>query len=166
MAMFTVNQHRFDPYKNFKFRVSWDGHVVEGISRVSALTRKTEVVAHREGSAPSVPRVAPGQTKYEPIVLERGVTHDDAFENWANLAFNPQGDAAMSLRTYRKDMRIELLNLQGVVVKAYHVHRCWVSEYQPLPELTSDGGCVALEKLVLEHEGWERDECVLEPQET
>ena len=72
MAEFTVNAQRFDPYKNFKFRVKWDGHYVAGISKISALRRTTEVVEHREGGDPSMSRKSPGLTKFDAITLERG----------------------------------------------------------------------------------------------
>lgn len=166
MAQFSVNPYRRDAYKNFKFRVRWDGKVVAGISKISALRRTTEVIEHREGGDVNLDRISPGVTNFEPIVLERGVTHDTAFEEWANLVFNIEGDAAMSLKTYRKDIVIELLNLQGTVVKAYKVYRCWVSEYQALPDLDANARAVAIERLVLENEGWERDESVTEPAET
>jgi phage tail-like protein len=80
MSQFTVNPQRFDPYKEFKFRVKWDGHYVAGISKVSALKRTTEVIEHREGGNPNTSRKSPGLTKFEPITLERGVTHDLEFE--------------------------------------------------------------------------------------
>jgi len=166
MSMFPVNTHRFDPYQGFKFRVKWDNNVVAAVSGVSALTRMTEPVVHRDGSSASNFRISPGSTTFMPIVLERGVTHDTAFEDWANLTFSMKGDAAMSLKNYRKDIIIELLNHQGVVVMAYKVYRCWVSEYQALPELDANGTGVAIEKIVLQHEGWERDTSVQEPVET
>ena len=166
MAQFSVNAYRRDPYKNFKFRVKWDGMVVAGVSKVSALQRTTEVVEHREGGDANLDRRSPGVTKFDPIVLERGVTHDTAFEDWANLVFDIQGDAAMSLAKYKKDIVIELLNLQGTVVKAYKVYNCWVSEYQALPDLEANSRTVAIERLVLENEGWERDTSVSEPRET
>ncbi len=166
MRMFSVNVHRFDPYRGFKFQVLWDGTVIPGISKVSSLSRMTEPVIHREGGDPSSFRVSPGTTKFEPIVLERGLSHCAAFEEWANQTFNPEGEAAMSLQNYRKDIHINLLNLQGAVVMAFMVRRCWVSEYHALPELDSNKNRVAIEKIVLEHEGWERDSAVTEPQET
>lgn len=166
MAMFSVNPHRLDPYQGFKFRVLVDGKPVPALIRVSALRRTTEAVEHRSGTDPSSAHQAPGRTSYEPIVLERGITHDPSFESWANLVFNPQGDAGMSLKNYRKDIVIQLLNHQGVVALAYKVFRCWVAEYQALPELDAHGSCVAVERLVLEHEGWERDVSVGEPAET
>lgn len=166
MAQFNVNTHRFDPYKSFKFRVKWDGQVIEGISRVSGLLRTTEPIVHREGTDPSTSRISPGATRFEPIVLERGLTHDPAFEDWANKVFNLQGDAEMSLKDYRKDVIIELLNLQGSVVLSYRVYRCWVSEYVALPELKANATEVELERIVLQHEGWERDTSVTEPTET
>ena len=166
MAMFSVNTHRFDPYKNFKFRVKWDGKYIPGISKVSPLKRLTEPVIHREGGDPSMSRISPGATTFEPIVLERGLSHDTAFEDWANMTFNISGDTDISLLNYKKDISIELFNLQGAKVMAFMVYRCWVSEYQPLPELDANGACIAVEKIVLQHEGWERDISVVEPQET
>lgn len=166
MPQFTVNTHRFDPYKNFKFHVRWDGRVVAGVSKVSALKRSTEPVTHREGGDPSTKRVSPSVWSFEPITLERGVTHDPDFEAWANLVFSTDGDAAMSLKDFRKDIIIELLNEQGTVVKAYKVYRCWVSEYEALPELDANANAVAIERIVLQNEGWERDTSVTEPEET
>jgi phage tail-like protein len=166
MPAFTVNTHRFDPYKSFKFRVKWDGRYVAGVSKVTALKRSTEPVSHREGGDPSTPRVSPSSWKFEPITLERGVTHDLDFEAWANLVYSTDGDAAISLRNFRKDVIIELLNEQGVKVKAYNVYRCWVSEYTTLPDLDANANAIAIESMVLQNEGWERDEAVTEPTET
>ena len=166
MAKFSVNTHRFDPYKNFKFRIKWDGRYVAGVSKVSTLKRTTELVNHREGGDPSTDRISPGRTKFEPITLERGVTHDPEFETWANLVYNTDGDAAMSLKNFRKDIILELLNLQGNVVKSYKIFRCWVSEYQALPELDANANAVAIEMMVLQNEGWVRDLSVTEPTET
>jgi phage tail-like protein len=166
MAEFTVNPSRFDPYKNMKFRVKWDGKYVAGISKVSALKKSTEPVTHREGGDPSTSRVSPSLWKFEPITLEGGVTHDPEFENWANLIYNTDGDAAISLNNFRKDIIIELLNEQGVVAKAYKVYRCWVSEYQALPEMDANAHAIAIERMVLQNEGWERDTSVPEPTQT
>lgn len=165
-SQFPVNTHRHDPYKNFKFRVTWDGRVVAGVSAVSALKRSTEVITYRAGGDPSAARKSPGRTSFEAVTLERGVTHDAEFERWANLAFNLQGDAAMSLKNFRKDVQIELLNEQGTVVLAYRLYRCWVSEFIALPDLDANGAAVAIQSLRLENEGWERDTSVAEPAET
>lgn len=166
MGQFSVNTSRFDPYKNFKFRVKWNGKYVAGISNCSALKRSTEPVTHREGGDPSTARVSPSTWKFDPITLQRGVTHDPEFESWANLIYTTQGDAAISLKNFRKDIIIELLNEQGTVAKAYKIFRCWVSEYTALPEMDANGNAVAIESIVLQNEGWERDEAVPEPQET
>lgn len=165
MPQFSVNPERFDPYKNFKFHILWDGRVVAGVSKISALKRSTVPVVHREGSDPSRSRLTPGVWKFEPITLERGVTHDLDFEKWANLSYSVVGDSAMSLKNFRKDILINLLNAQGTVVKAFFVYRCWVSEYQVLPELDANGNAVAIESIVLQNEGWERDMSVVEPDE-
>jgi phage tail-like protein len=163
-----VNPHRFDPYKNFKFRVKWDGRYVAGISSVSPLRRTTEVISYRTGSEPSLSRKAPGRTSFDPIILERGVTHDPEFEDWANKVWRLGAGlgSEVALASFRKDVVIELLNEAGQVVKVYLVYRCWPSEYQALPHLDAKSGEVAIEKLVLEHEGWGRDESVTEPVES
>ena len=166
MAQFAVNTHRFDPYKNMKFRVKWDGRYVAGVSKVSALKRSTEVVSHREGGDPSTSRHSPSTWKYEPITLERGVTHDPEFENWANTVYDTEGGIVLSLKNFRKDILVELLNEQGKVAKAYKVFRCWVSEYQALPELDANGQAIAFEQIVIQNEGWVRDLDVAEPAET
>ncbi|OUC11743.1 MAG: phage tail protein [Alkalinema sp. CACIAM 70d] len=167
MAQFSVNAQRFDPYKNFKFRVKWDGRYVAGISKVGALKRTTEVVTHRAGGDPSSPRHSPGQSKYEPIMLERGVTHDKDFEQWANKVWNYGSGlgAEVSLKDFRKDIIIEMYNEAGQLAIAYKVFRCWVSEFTAQPELDANANAVAIQSIQLQNEGWERDYDVAEPSE-
>lgn len=167
MAQFTVNAQRFDPYKNFKFRVKWDGRYVAGISKVSALKRTTEVVEHREGGDPSTGRKSPGRSKFEAITLERGVTHDTNFEQWANKVWNHGSGlgSEVSLKDFRKDLIIEIYNESGQLALAYKIYRCWVSEYQALPDLDANANAVAIQHIKLENEGWERDYEVSEPAE-
>ena len=162
---FNVNQHRFDPYRNFKFRVVINAKTVAGVSKVSALKQTTEVVEWREGAEVSKVHMLCGKTKYDPITLEEGLTHDPTFENWAALANNLNSDAAMSLVGYRKDIEIHVLNEQGQVAMLYHVKGCWPSEYQAVPELDANGNAVAIRTLVLQNEGWYRD-VLPEPTET
>lgn len=167
MAEFTINPERFDPYKNFKFRVKWDGRYVAGISKVGALKRTTEVVTHRVGGDPSSSRKSPGRTEFDAISLERGVTHDLEFEKWANKVWNYGAGlgSEASLRDFRKDLTIEMYNEAGQLVIAYNVYRCWVSEFQALPELDANANAVAIQMIKLENEGWERDVAVVEPPE-
>lgn len=167
MAQFSVNAQRFDPYKNFKFRVKWDGRYVAGIAKVGALKRSTEVVEHREGGDPSSSRKSPGRTKYEAITLERGVTHDPEFERWANKIWNFGSGlgSEVSLQDFRKDIIIELYNEAGQLAIAYKIYRCWVSEFQALPDLDANADAIAIQTLKLENEGWERDYEVREPSE-
>lgn len=162
---FFVNPSRYDPYKNFKFRVVIDGRTVAGITKVSPLTRSTEVIEFREGGNPSVVHKIPGRTKYDPVILEEGVTHDPTFEDWANLVSKLQ-TPEMSLKNFRKDVLLDLYNEQGMKVMSYKIYRCWVSEYQALPELDANTPKVAIRKIKLENEGWERDTSVTEPVET
>ena len=165
MATFTVNAQRFDPYKNFKFRVKWDGRYVAGISKVGAIKRSTELVEHREGGDPSTSRKSPGRTKFEAITLDRGVTHDTEFEKWANKVWNYGSGlgAEVSLKDFRKDLIIEVYNEAGQLALAYKVFRCWVSEYQALPDLDANANAVAIQHIKLENEGWERDYDVTNP---
>jgi phage tail-like protein len=163
MAEFTVNK-RFDPYKNFKFRVKWDGQHVAGLSKVSALKRTTEVVKHREGGDPSSSRKSPGRTEYEAITLERGVTYDPEFEKWANKVWNYGAGlgSEVSLADFRKDITLEVYNEAGQLALAYQIFRCWVSEFTAVPDLDANANAVAIQTLKLEHEGWVRDPAVVE----
>ena len=169
MAQFAVNATRIDPYKNFKFRLVWDddGAVgpIAGVSKVSGLKRTTELVTHRDGGDLSTKRHSPGVSSFEPITIERGITHDTAFERWATKVYSTAGDAAMSLRNFRKDIIIDLYNLQGVKVRSWQVFRCWVSEFIAVPELDANANAVAFETIVLQNEGFARDVAVVETPE-
>lgn len=165
MAEFSVNTTRFDPYRNFHFQVLWEGAVVAGISKVGALSRTTEVVSHRPGNNPTQVYQSPGLTSHAEIMLERGVTFDPAFNDWANEVYSPEGLGGVSLVNFRKDVIINLLNLQGVPVRSYRVFRCWPSEYVALPELDANGSAVAIQSLTLQNEGWELDTAVVETNE-
>jgi phage tail-like protein len=167
MAEFTVNAQRFDPYKNFKFRVKWDGKYVAGISKVSGLKRSTEVVEHREGGDPSTSRKSAGLSSFDAITIERGLTQDSAFEDWANQVWKLGAGlgAESALNEFRKDIVIELYNEAGQLVRAYKVYRCWPSEFVGLPNLDANNASVAIESITLQNEGWERDASVVEPKQ-
>jgi len=159
MAMYPGNPTRLDPYKNFKFRIRWDGQYVAAVSKISTLKRTTEVITHRSGGDPSTPMLTPGKTKFEAITCERGLTQDTAFHDWAGLVWN-YGSALgteVSLANFRKDLYIEFYNEAGQLAMAYKVYRCWVSEYQALPDLDANGNAIAIEHIKIENEGWERD---------
>jgi|SRR5208282_2566114 len=172
-TQFPKATYRYDPYKNFRFRLKWDGQYVAGISKVNGLQRTTQVVKHRSGGDPSTARVSPGQTEYNPITLERGVTHDKAFEQWANkvwdysnsLKGDDNSNQLISLKDFRKDVILEVQNEAGQKVIAYNIYRCWVSEWHALPELDSMGNVISIQSITLENEGWERDTSVDEPDE-
>lgn len=167
MAIFPVNPNRFDPYQNFRFRVSWEGRYVAGVQKIGSLKRSTEVVKWREGGDPTNSRKLPGRTEYEPITLERGVTQDVEFEQWANKVWQHGAGLGqqVSLADFRKDIKIELLNESGQVVLTYKVYRCWVSEFVALPDLDASANAVAIQTMRLENEGWERDTAQAEPAE-
>jgi phage tail-like protein len=167
MAEFTVNSRRVDPYKNFKFRLKWDGQYVAGVSKCSALKRTTEVVESREGGDPSTSHKSPGRTKYDAITLERGVTHDTAFEDWADKVWSLGAGlgSEVSLADFRKDIILDIFNEAGQKVISYKIYRCWVSEYQAVPDFDANANAVAIQHLKLECEGWERDLSVTEPTE-
>ena len=172
-TQFPVATYRYDPYRNFRFRVKWDGRYVAGVSKVSGLARTTQVVKHRSDGDPGRPRLSPGQSEFGAITLERGVTHDEAFEQWANKVWDyvnstkgpDNANELVSLKDFRKDIVIELYNEAGQKVMAYNVYRCWVSEFHALPELDSKGNAIAIQSIKLENEGWERDTNVSEPTE-
>lgn len=164
---FAVNAHRFDPYRTFKFQCLIDGQPVAGLQKMTALKKTTEQVKWRSAGDPSHQRVIPGGTSYEPVTLEQGLTHDPVFETWANLVNNIQGDGGISLVNYRKDIVINVLNLQGVVAMSYRLYRAWVSEFQALPDFDSNSmNAVGIQSITLQHEGWERDTAVTEPSES
>ena len=169
---FPVNSYRHDPYLNYRFRIKWDKRYVAGISKVSGLSRTTQVVTHREGGDPGVVRRMPGQTQYESIKLERGVTHDPAFVQWANKVWdytnstkkNPQ--QIVSLADFRKDfIELEVMNEAGQTVLSYKIYRCWVSNWEALSDLDGEGNEVAIQSITIENEGWEQDYSLKEPKQ-
>jgi phage tail-like protein len=166
MPRFSVNSHRQDPYKNFKFlvRFSTSPDPVAGLSKMSAIKKTTETVEWREAGGPSVIRKMPGRTKFEPVTLEAGLTHDKAFLDWAEKVNSPLGDGAMSLKDYRREVSVEVLNMQGKKVMTFTLHRAWPSEFQALPEMDGNANAVAIQTLKLEYEGFTLDDS--EPQET
>lgn len=163
-ADFTVNSTRFDPYKNFKFRLKWDGKYVSGVAKVNGLHRDTTVTTIREGATGRITKT-PGTTTYQPIVIERGRTHDTAFEEWANKIYNLSSSGGSPAANFRKDMMVELYNEAGQMVMAWRVKNCWPSKYSPLKEFNANRTEVAVESMTLEHDGWERDTAVTEPSE-
>jgi phage tail-like protein len=166
MAQFSVNSERIDPYANFRFRVLFGGIPVAGVSKVSGLKRTIEPISHRDGGDLSTKRLSPGLTTFEPITIERGITHDEEFEIWAQRAYHPEGAGLMSLEKFRRDITIELQNLQGVKVRAWNAFRCWVSEFTAVPELDANGSGIAFESIVLQNEGFIRDAAVVEQKES
>ncbi len=162
---FVVNAHRYDPYKNFKFQISWDGKVVLGVSKVGALKRTTEVVKHRSGGENSFDHKSPGRTTYDALSIERGLTHDPEFQKWASSVHSFAGDPTMDLAGYKKELTLELLNEKGMVAMRYFLHGCWVSEYTALPDLDANANAVAIESMKIELEGWEADPGSAEPDE-
>ena len=165
--LFNVNAHRYDPYRTFKFQVIIDGKPVAGLRKMGALKKKTEPVKWRTAGDPAHERILPGGTSYEAVLMEQGLTHDPVFESWANLVNNIEGDAAMSLKSFRKDIIINVMSLQGRVAISYKLFRAWVSDFQALPELDAGSmNAIGIQSITLQHEGWQRDTSVVEPAET
>lgn len=173
MGTLVARPNRFDPYKNFKFRIAFVGvpGYVAGVSKISALKRTTEVVEHRDGGDPSTGRKSPGRTKFEAISLDRGVTLDRSFEIWASKVWNfhAEAGAESSLADFRRTLILDVFNEAGQKVLSYTIFNCWVSEYQALPDLDANANAIAIEHIKVENEGWERsdyvpdDEPVVEP---
>jgi phage tail-like protein len=167
-TIFPANMNRFDPYKTYRFLVYFGTSTtpVAAVSKVGAIKRSSDVIEYKEGGNAVILKGL-GRTKYDPITLERGVTQDKDFINFANQAqVLQQGAASTSLANLRQEITITLLNEQAVPVIRYLVHRCWVSEFQALPDLDAGANAVAIEHIKLENEGWERDLTLTEPTET
>ena len=165
MPQFTVDDDHGDPYRLFRFRVKWAGRIVAGFSSIKGLSRTAEAVTHHSGGDPSGVRRMPGQSEFDAVTLERGVTYDRDFEAWANKiwTYDPASGHEASLGNFRKDVAIELFNEAGQLALAYDVYRCWPSEFLAMPELDAAGNAVAIQTLVLQNEGWQRDASVTEP---
>ena len=164
---FTVNINRYDPYKTYRFLVYFGTSTspVAAVSEVTGIKRSSDVIEYKEGGNP-ITLKGLGRTKYEPITLERGVTEDMDFANWANMAqVLDHGSPSTSLAKLRQDIRVDLLNEEGQPVWRFFVYRCWVSEYQALPDLDAGANAIAIEHIRLENEGWEQDTTLAEPLE-
>ncbi len=157
MPRLTPSTNRFDPYRNFRFKVKWDGQYVAGLSKMSALKRSTEMVEWREAGENITSRKLPGKTKFEAVTLEAGVSYDTAFEDWANLVNDFSSHSKVNLQQFRKNITVEMYNESGIKVMAYNLYRCWVSDYQALPDLDAGGNAVAITTIKLEFEWFERD---------
>jgi phage tail-like protein len=156
MTQLTNDSGGIDPYKNFRFVVTWDGQAVAGVSVVSGLARSTQSIEHHEGTDPVMARVVPGQTPAAPVTLERGVTHDQAFAGWA-------GTPPTQTSLVRKDLNIAVYNEAGQKVIAYNLYRCWPSDFEALGDLDASGNGIIFQRLVLQLEGWAPDTSVTEP---
>jgi len=167
MMPFPVNTQRREPYKNFKFRLKWDGRYIFGGSKVSALKRTTEVIEYRNGGDMSVSLRSPGRTKFEAITIERGITQDQDFHNWASKvwSYGAALGSEVSLKDFRKNITLEVYNEAGQTVMAYQIFRCWVSEYQAIADLDANANAILVEHIKIENEGFIRDPSVVEPAE-
>jgi phage tail-like protein len=163
---FSANAHRFDPYKNFKFRLKDGERTVLGVSKVGPLKQTTQVVTYRSGGDNSWERKSPGRTSVDSVMLERGLTQDREFERWAQMVSSWGGDPLKDLVNYKRELTLEVMNEKGQVAMRYHLHECWVSEYTAMPELDAAGNAIAVESLKLELEGWSRDPETTEPDES
>ncbi len=162
MPRLTPNTNRFDPYRNFRFKVKWDNVYVAGLSKMSALKRSTEMVEWREAGENILSRKLPGKTKFEGVTLEAGLTYDASFQEWADLVNDFKSHSLVNLAEFRKDIIVDMFNESGVKVISYNLHRCWPSEYQAMPDLDAGANAVAITTLKLEVEWWDRDEAVTE----
>src|SRR5262249_23576903 len=152
MARMNASTNRFDPYRNFRFKVKWDNQYVAGLTKMGALKRTTEMVEYREAGENITSRKLPGKTKYEPVTLEAGVTYDTAFSDWANLVNDFASHSVTSLGEFRKNITVDVFNEAGQKAISYNLYRCWVSEYQALPDLDAGANAVAITTIKLEFE--------------
>ena len=164
---FSVNTNRFDPYKSYAFLVYIGNSTtpVAAVSKVTGLKRSSDPIEYKEGGNAVILKGL-GRTKYDAVTMERGVTFDTDFQNWADAAqVLDKGAPSTSLANLRQELRIDLLNEERQPVMRYFIHRCWVSEFQALPDLDAGANAVAIEHIKLENEGWERDLTLTEPKE-
>ena len=164
MARMNASTNRFDPYRNFRFKVKWDNQYVAALSKMGALKRTTEMVEFREAGENITSRKLPGKTSYTAVTMEAGVTYDSAFEDWANLVNDFASHSITSLGEFRKNIIVDMFNEAGQKALSYTLYRCWVSEYQALPDLDAGANAVAITTMKLEYEWFERDQAVKEPQ--
>jgi phage tail-like protein len=162
MSRLTPNTNRFDPYRNFRFKVKWDNIYVAGLSKMGPLKRSTEMVEWREAGENIISRKLPGKSKFEGVTLEAGVTLDTSFAEWAELVNDFTSHSLVNLKDFRKNITVDVFNESGLKVVAYNLHRCWPSEYQAMPDLDAGANAVAITTLKLELEWWERDTGVTE----
>ena len=167
MGPLSVNPQRFDFYKNFKFRVKWDGRYVGGFSKVSSLKDMVEAIKHHEGGDSFADRTLPGRNRFEAVTLERAITQDPEFESWANKAWNcgTGPGAEVSFKDFRKDIVLKVYNEAGQLALVCKIFRCWVSEFEALPVLDANANAIAIQHVKLDNEGFERDIAVGEPAE-
>ena len=164
MARMTAQTNRFDPYRTFRFKVKWDNQYVAGLSKMGALKRTTEIVEFREAGENIVPRKLPGKSSFADVSLEAGITYDTSFEDWANLVNDFASHRITSLGEFRKNITIDVFNEAGAKALSYNLYRCWVSEYQALPDLDAGANAVAITTVKLAFEWFERDNSVTESQ--
>ncbi|MEM9778518.1 MAG: phage tail protein, partial [Pseudomonadota bacterium] len=160
MTQLNASGQRVVPYAGYKFRVKEiGGDYFFAVNKVSALSRSVEVMEYREGGDPSLMRKSPGQAKYEAITLERGVTDNVQFEQWANKIWNFGAGLGgeVSLGDFRKDLFLEIYNEAGQIVLGYKIFRTWVSDFRAFPDLDASSSSFAIQSIKLENEGWERD---------
>ena len=162
MARMTPQTNRFDPYRTFRFKVKWDGRYVAGLSKMGGLKRTTEMVEFREAGENITSRKLPGKTSYTAVTLEAGVTYDSSFEDWANLVNDFASHSITNLGEFRKNITVDVFNEAGQKGFSYNLYRCWVSEYQALPDLDAGANAVAITTIKLEYEWFERDKAVAE----
>jgi phage tail-like protein len=164
MARMNAATNRFDPYRTFRFRVKWDNQYVAGLTKMGALKRTTEMVEYREAGVNITSRKLPGKSSYQAVTLEAGVTYDTAFEDWANAVNDFASHSITSLGEFRKNITLDMFNEAGQKALSYNLYRCWVSEYQALPDLDGGANAVAITTVKLEFEWFERDLAVVESQ--
>lgn len=153
---FTKNAKRIDPYKTYRFQLKWDGATVLGVMKASPLKRSTDVIKHRDGSDPGAGRKSPGRTKYDTITLQRGITCDPHFQQWASKINADPGDGTIDPAIPRKECALEVLNERGRVARRYLLHGCLVSDYTVAKILDSSSNAIPIKSITLKLDGWEK----------
>ena len=139
---------RVDPFRNFNFLVEIDGIAQASFTECSGLSTTTEVIENREGGDNVTVRKLPGKTSYSDISLKWGLT--DSTELWDWRQQITDGNVV------RKNGSIVVFDLDNSTeVARWNFVRAWPTKWEG-PTLSAKGNDIAIDTLVLAHEGLTR----------
>jgi phage tail-like protein len=136
---------RIDPFRNFNFLVEIDGITQASFIECSGLEATTEVIETREGGNNTTVYKLPGKTAYSDITLKWGVTASREMWLWRQGVI--EGNVS------RRNGSIVLYDLANRnEVARWNFVNAWPSKWDG-PALNAKGNDIAVESLVIAHEG-------------